>query len=107
MLLDAGASAAVVNKYNEKPLDEAKPDTAVHALLQAWDKDHSEEPGTGPEMQKTQVGSETEGARKTKNEHGTKSAQKKKKNVHKTESAQKTQKTQIVPEVESTQQTQL
>jgi cytohesin len=115
MLLDAGASAAVVNKYNEKPLDEAKPDTAVHALLQAWDKDHSEEPGTGPEMQKTQVGSETEGARKTKNEHGTKSAQKKK-NVHETESAQKTQaspqtqktqKTQIVPEVESTQQTQL
>jgi ankyrin repeat protein len=126
LLLDAGASAAAVNKYNERPLDEAKPDTAVYALLQTWDKEHSEEP-------------EIESARKTKNEHGTKSAQKMKngyeteraqkpqtspqtqrtqkpKNGHEKESSQKKQtkpktqrppKTQIVPEPESAQKTQM
>jgi ankyrin repeat protein len=115
MLLDAGASAAVVNKWDERPLDHAEPGTAVYALLQSWDKDHSEEPGTG---------SEKDSARKMNNERGKKSAQKtqasprtqKGKNGHETtKSAQKTQtkpktqrtqKTQIVPEVESTRKTQ-
>jgi ankyrin repeat protein len=48
LLLNAGASMVVVNSNNERPLDKAKPDSAVHAFLLSWGKGHNEMLETGP-----------------------------------------------------------
>jgi ankyrin repeat protein len=53
MMLDGGASMAVMNADDERPLDVAETDSATYAFLKAWDKEHNVEPEMRLETQKT------------------------------------------------------